>query len=68
MAIILVAGYGIYHSQKKEDMSSLVLANIEALANGENGDNTCSFEKVKKNEKDHSLECKGTGRQCCKLD
>ena len=31
------AGYNIYQSQEKETMSDLMLANVEALANGESG-------------------------------
>ncbi|WP_274972845.1 NVEALA domain-containing protein [Bacteroides fluxus] len=30
-----VAGYGVYTNQKSETMSDLMLANVEALANGE---------------------------------
>ncbi|WP_237039629.1 NVEALA domain-containing protein [Phocaeicola faecalis] len=68
-AFALIAGFNVYNSQKSDVMSELALANVEALADGENGgDGTCSFQKVKKNEKDHSLKCSGSGHQCCKLD
>lgn len=32
----VMAGYGIYANQKADSMSDLVLANVEALADGEN--------------------------------
>ena len=35
-AFTLVAGYSVYQSQQKEQMSDLALANVEALAGGEN--------------------------------
>ena len=34
-AFALVAGYSIYASQKKVEMSDLAMANVEALARGE---------------------------------
>ena len=34
-AFALVAGYSIYASQKKVEMSNLAMANVEALASGE---------------------------------
>lgn len=34
-AFALVAGYSIYASQQKVEMSDLALANVEALASGE---------------------------------
>ena len=34
-AFALVAGYSIYASQKKVEMSDLAIANVEALASGE---------------------------------
>ena len=36
-AFALLAGYNVYNSQKAEGMSELALANVEALADGENG-------------------------------
>lgn len=39
-AFALVAGYGVYASQQKVEMSDLAIANVEALANGESGTNT----------------------------
>lgn len=37
-----VAGYGIYTNQKSETMSDLMLANMDALAAGEDVEITCS--------------------------
>jgi len=34
-AFAAIAGYGIYTNQKAEAMSDLMLANVEALASGE---------------------------------
>lgn len=34
-ALVTVAGYGVYASQKSDAMSDLMLANVEALARGE---------------------------------
>lgn len=37
-AFVLVAGFGVYNSQKEElALSDLMLDNVEALANGESG-------------------------------
>jgi len=36
-AFALIAGFNVYNSQKPEGMSDLALANVEALADGENG-------------------------------
>ena len=35
-AFAWVAGYAIYQSQQKEQMSDIALENVEALADGEN--------------------------------
>jgi hypothetical protein len=35
--LVAVAGYGVYASQKSDTVSDLMLANVEALANGEWG-------------------------------
>ena len=37
-AFTLVAGYSVYQSQQKEQMSDLALENVEALADGEADD------------------------------
>lgn len=38
VAIALTAGYNVYNSQNKVALSDLALDNVEALANGESGD------------------------------
>lgn len=38
MAVILIAGYGVYTSQPETELSELALANVEALAQSESGD------------------------------
>lgn len=38
LVVTLVAGYGVYTSQQKSELSELVLANIEAIAQNESGD------------------------------
>lgn len=35
LVVSLTAGYGVYTSQQKSELSELALANVEALANGE---------------------------------
>lgn len=38
MALVLASFYAVYtHSQQEEPLSDFVLANVEALANGESG-------------------------------
>ena len=34
-AVVAVAGYGMYENQLKENLSDVMLENVEALANGE---------------------------------
>ena len=36
-AFALIAGFNVYNSQKSDVMSELALANVEALASGEEG-------------------------------
>lgn len=38
-AFVTIAGYGVYASQKSDAMSDIMLANVEALARGE--DSAC---------------------------
>lgn len=40
-AFALVAGYSVYASQKKVEMSDLAMANVEALASGEGSSQDC---------------------------
>lgn len=35
-AFVAIAGYGVYTNQKTDAISDLMLANVEALAGGEN--------------------------------
>lgn len=35
VAIAIIAGYNVYTSQQKVEMSDLAMSNVEALANGE---------------------------------
>ena len=44
-AFALIAGFNVYSSQKAEGMSDLALANVEALADGENG-GSCRWSRV----------------------
>ena len=43
--IAVVAGFGIYLNQPKEQMSDVMLANIEVIANGESNDGYCHTNK-----------------------
>ena len=40
-AFATVAGYGVYTNQRTETMSDLMLANVEALASGEDSVKDC---------------------------
>ena len=40
VAMMAVAGYNVYMSQAKADMSELALANVEALADNSEGEGT----------------------------
>ena len=46
--------------------NDLLDANVAALAGNENPDR--SFNKVKINENNHSITCKGDGHQCCRMN
>lgn len=43
VAVAAVIGYNVYENQKADTMSDIMLANVEALASGENtqGQNQC---------------------------
>lgn len=41
VAFTMVAGYSVYASQQKVEMSDLAMANVEALAGGESGTVKC---------------------------
>lgn len=53
ITIVGVAGYNVYQSQEEVSLSALNLANIEALARGEEGGTT------------HTLECGCSGVKMC---
>ena len=57
----------VFATSEKSEVSDLLTANIEALANGES-DKICSFEIVIKDSDKHTLKCEGYGEQCCKFD
>lgn len=42
IAAALLSGYSIYHTSNKSKIDSVVLENIEALANGDAGGYSCS--------------------------
>ena len=45
VAFAMIAGYNMYQSNSKtEGMSELMLANVEALAGGENGSFNCRWD------------------------
>ena len=44
-AFAMIAGYGVYNSQKDVVLSDLALANVEALASGE-GSGTCRWKRT----------------------
>ncbi len=61
-AFAMIAGYGVYNSQKDVVLSDIALANVEALAGGESGE---GFGTVSKDEYSHTLHCSGTGSLPC---
>ena len=42
-AFALIAGFNVYNSQKAEGMSELALANVEALADSDEGNSDCHY-------------------------
>ncbi|MCD8235497.1 MAG: NVEALA domain-containing protein [Prevotellaceae bacterium] len=52
----LLSGYGIYHTSNDTNIDSVVLENIEALANGENSPTSSWFQYM-----DYTRPCKGNG-------
>ncbi len=66
LVIALAAGYGVYASQQKTELSELALANVEALANGETGtSNTGPREQVKCYGGGHKMVCRGINSNPC---
>ena len=77
-AIAIAAGYTMQQNAEKNDMSDLELANVEALARGENPDGTITGSNwVKEREPYiqigpggspiHGVNCFGTGEIWCVL-
>ncbi len=64
-AFALVASYSVYASQQNAEMSDLALANVEALAGGEEA--TCTFSHVEKDQATNKLNCSGNGSLCCSM-
>ncbi len=64
-AFALMAGYSVYTSQHEKTMSDLALANVEALAGGEEA--TCTFSHVEKDQATNKLNCSGNGSLCCSM-
>lgn len=69
-SMAIAAGFGAFicmdNPTSNGIASNLILANIEALADGEN-DPMCTFSKVSLNEDKHKVKCSGSGHQCCIL-
>lgn len=64
LVVTLVAGYGVYTSQQKSELSELVLANIEALAQNESGDYSQKiWERFYR--PDGGYNCTKTGNETC---
>lgn len=40
VAVVAVAGYGVYQNRQQETMSEVMMANVEALATDESGSST----------------------------
>ena len=63
LAAAAVTGFAVY---EQSNVSDLLNANVEALANNEDPD--CTYNIVKINENEHSIRCKGDGHQCCRMN
>ncbi|EDU98762.1 hypothetical protein BACCOP_04230 [Phocaeicola coprocola DSM 17136] len=63
-AFALVAGYSVYASQKKVEMSDLAMANIEALASGENDHSQKIWERYYRPD-GTGYNCTKTGNETC---
>ena len=65
VAFALIAGMNVYNAQQSDVMSDLALANVEALAGGEEA--TCTFSHVEKDQATNKLNCSGNGSLCCSM-
>ena len=63
-AFALVAGYSVYASQQKVEMSDLAMANIEALASGENNHSQKIWERYYRPD-GTGYNCTKTGNETC---
>ena len=48
------------------ESDKLMMANVEALTNGEGA--TCTFSVVEKDQDKNELECSGSGTLCCVMN
>ena len=64
-AFALVAGYNIYASRQKVEMSDLAIANVEALASGENDYSQKIWERYYRPD-GTGYNCTKTGNETCK--
>ncbi len=67
-AAITTAGYlGLRTgNSNSEQISDIMMANIEALADGEIEAN-CTFSKVEADQEKNKLNCSGSGTLCCRF-
>ena len=63
--VAAVAGMGIYSSQKADVTSNIVLANVEALAQGEGGDYSSPIWDRYYRPDNTGYNCTKTGNQTC---
>lgn len=63
-AFALVAGYSVYASQQKVEMSGLAMANVEALASGENDHSQKIWERYYRPD-GTGYNCTKTGNETC---
>ncbi|MBR6590027.1 MAG: hypothetical protein IKK67_06115 [Bacteroidaceae bacterium] len=66
VAMMAVAGYNVYMSQAKADMSELALANLEALAGVENGPSYTGLRVYSAENGDTCLNCPEPEDMNCK--
>lgn len=67
VAIVMVAGINVFNAQKTELLSDVVLANVEALATGEDVDMRRGYILVEKNEKCSVCEWTGGDNDYCNV-
>ena len=67
IAIAMVTGINVFNAQKSEMLSDVVLANVEALATGEDVDMRRGYILVEKNEKCSVCEWTGGDNDYCNV-